>query len=369
MKITDIRAIPISVPTDSLLSALGVFPTYDYGLVLVQTDEGIEGLGEISMLWDGNGHVQCQFVNEYFKPLLLGEDPFSINRCLRKMDTLVEAAHSARAGIEMALFDIVGKALNTPVYNLLGGKSRDGVILSRSIHMGKPEEMAERAAKYVSEGYSCVKVKVGLDSKSDFEAVSAVRKAIGPDILLRVDANMGWRTTKDAIRNIKRLEDFNLHSVEQPIPPGNLGELKLIRDSVDTPIMADESIWGPKDAWNILQEGAIDMINLYVAESGGLTNCALIFRMAEMVGVPCVIGAMPEFGIGTSAAIHLGISMTNLNDPCDACGSLYQITDIVNEQFTVKDGMIFPLEGPGLGVTINWKAIEKYSHVERRTTR
>ena len=111
------------------------------------------------------------------------------------------------------------------------------------------------------------------------------------------------------------------------------------------------------------------MINLYVAESGGLTNCALIFRMAEMVGVPCVIGAMPEFGIGTSAAIHLGISMTNLNDPCDACGSLYQITDIVNEQFTVKDGTISPLEGPGLGVTINWKALEKYSHVERRTTR
>jgi muconate cycloisomerase len=360
MKITGIQAIPVAIPAAGFRSALGVHRVHEYGIVVVETDAGIEGLGEISMIWDGNGYLQCHYVDTVFRPALLGEDPTAINRCLRKMDTLVEGAWPARAAVEMALFDVAGRALNTPVYNLLGGKARDSILLSRSISIDQPEVMAERAARYVEDGFSCVKVKVGIDPDADVRAVAAIRQAIGPATTLRIDANMGWRTPKDAIRNIRRLEPHNLHSVEQPIPPGDLDGLRLIRDAVDVPIMVDESVWGPKDAFAILAAGAADLINVYVAESGGLTNASLIFRMAETVGVPCLIGAMPELGIGTAAAVHLGLAMTNLNDPCDACGAIYHVVDVVNERFEVRGGRIFPLDGPGLGVTLDRAAIEKY---------
>ena len=360
MKITDIETIKISIPAARFESALGVFPTFDYGIVVVHTDDGLEGLGEISSLWDGNGHLQCHFVEECFKPALIGQDPLAINHCLKKISTAFEKAHPARAGVEMALFDLLGKSLNTPVYNLLGGKVRDFIVLSHSISMGPLNQMVDMALKYKDEGFSCVKVKVGLDLDKDYQAVATIRNAVGSDMLLRVDANMGWRTPKDAIRAIKRLEEWDLHSVEQPLAPNDLEGLKLVRQSVDVPIMVDESLWGPEDAWTLLSNNVTDMMNIYVAESGGLINASLIFRMAELVGVPCVIGAMPELGIGTAAAVHLGVSMTNLNDPCDACGSIYQIVDVTEEPLVVKDGKIWAPTGPGLGVTLDRKNLEKY---------
>lgn len=360
MKIVDIETIPISVPTDRYQSSLGVFPTYDYGIVIVHTDEGLEGIGEISTLWDGSGHLQCSFVDQCFKPALLGENPLAINLCLRKINTLFENAHPARAGVEMALFDLLGKVLNTPVYNLLGGKARDFIVLSHSIHMGSVEEMVELALRYKDEGFSCLKVKVGIDPEKDYQVVSAIRKAIGSELLLRVDANMGWRTAKEAIRNIKRLEEWDLHSVEQPLTSRDIEGLRLVKQSVDVPIMVDESVWGPDTAWHLLKNDVTDMMNIYVSESGGIINSSLIFRMAELVSVPCLIGAMPELGIGTAAAVHLGIAMTNLNDPCDACGSIYQVVDIIQEEFVVKDGKIWPPSGPGLGVTLDRERLVKY---------
>lgn len=363
MKISDIEAIRVTIPSRGLKSALGSFPTFDYGIVIVRTDEGIEGYGEISTLWDGASGVQCAFVTEAFRPALIGEDPLAINRCLRKMDTSFEGAWPARAAVEMALFDIAGKALNTPVYTLLGGKSRDCIVLSRSISMASPDEMAEEAKAAVANGFRCVKVKVGRPGGDDIDAVAAIRAAIGNDVLMRVDANMGWRTPKDAIRHIKAMEPYGIHSVEQPLPPSDLEALRLVRESVDTPIMVDESVWGPDDAWAILRAGAADILNVYVAESGGLTNASLIFRMAEVAGAGCVIGAMPELGIGTAAAVHLGVAMTNLHDPCDPCGVIYHDVDVIHELFTVKDGLIWPPTGPGLGVTLDYEKLEQFRRV------
>jgi muconate cycloisomerase len=360
MKITSIEAIPIEVPASGLRSALGRFSTFRYGIVVVQTDEGHEGVGEICTLWDGGGPVQVGFVDHVFGPALLGEDPTAINHCLRLMDTLTEAAWPARAGVEMALFDITGKAAGVSVTTLLGGRVRDRIVLSRSVHMGTPEEMGEAAASFTAEGFTCVKVKVGRELAADEAGVAAVREAVGPDVLVRVDANMGWRTTKEAIRAIKALEPHQIHSVEQPIPPGDIRSLVDIRRAVDTPIMADESVWGPGDAWELLRAGAVDLLNVYVAESGGLTNSSLIFRMAELSNVGCLVGAMPELGIGTSAGVHLAAAMTNLHDPCDASGVLYHSVDVIRERFDITDGMITPLSGTGLGVTLDMDAVDQY---------
>lgn len=359
MKIVDIKTIPVRIPSRTFNTALGPMSGFDYVIVLMETDAGITGLGEVSTLWDGRGPVQRAFIVEQFRPLLIGEDPTAVNRCLGLMEMLSERAWPARAAVEMALFDIVGKALDTPVFQLLGGRYRASIPLSRSVYMGTPDEMAGSAVALVSEGYRCLKVKVGVNIDADIAGVSAIRKAIGPAVALRLDANMGWRTAKEAIRAMRRLADFDIHSIEQPIPPGNLNALKRVRDAIDVPVMVDESVWGPSDARDILRADAADMLNIYVSESGGMTNGALIARMADLEDVPVFIGAMPELGIGTSAAIHLGISMRNLGDYTDACGSLYQLQDIIVERFIVQDGAIQPLPGPGLGVTLDLAVLEQ----------
>ncbi|HVA87189.1 MAG TPA: enolase C-terminal domain-like protein, partial [Candidatus Saccharimonadales bacterium] len=237
MKITAVRAIPVSIPSRRQLTALGIHQSFEFGVVEVETDEGITGIGDVTQLWDGLGQIQCAYVNDWFGPRLVGQDPTAINHCLGLMKTLVENAGPARAGIEMALFDIAGKAAGVPVSGLLGGRTRESIALSRSVVMGTPAETAERAAGFVADGYRCVKVKIGLDIERDVAAVRAVRKAVGPPVAIRTDANMGWKTAKEAIQAIRRLEEFRIHSVEQPIPPGNVAALRLIRQAVDTPIM------------------------------------------------------------------------------------------------------------------------------------
>lgn len=360
MKITRIETVPLRIPTQSITSALGTPPIYEYAVVVVHTDEGLVGLGEVSTLWDGTNEVQCAFIRRCFEPALIGLDPLAINRCLAAMDTLIEGAWPARAAVEMALFDLAGKALEVPVYRLLGGPVRESIALSRSIGWGSPDEMAAVAERAVAAGHRCVKAKVGNELRRDVAGVQAIREAIGPGVALRVDANMAWATPKAAISAIRALEPFGLHSVEQPLPIGDLDALRRVRDAVSVPIMLDESVWGPHGAWDILRAGAADMLNVYVAESGGLTNSALIFRMAAFSLVPVAIGSMPELGIGTAAAVALGVAMPNLADYNDACGSTYQVNDIVLERFEVSDGEIRPFERPGLGVTLDLDAVAQF---------
>jgi L-alanine-DL-glutamate epimerase-like enolase superfamily enzyme len=360
MRITRVSSVPISFPSNEMRTALGRHESFDYAVIEIETDEGIAGLGEISTIWEGQGHLQSEFVSAYCEPKLVGEDPLARTRLLSRIMTRFNRFEPAYAAIEMALLDIAGQALDTPVYNLLGGRRRDSVVLSRSIGMGSPNEMAAAAAEAVAEGFTCVKLKVGVDFEHDLEATARVREAVGPATTLRLDANMGWASSKEAIQRIKRLEIFELHSVEQPIPPGNLEELRRIRDAVDVPIMADESLWAPTDAWSILRVRAADMLNVYVAEAGGIGPARLCFEMGALAGVDCVIGAMPELGIGTAAAVHLAVSVDQLRHPCDACGVIYHEGDIINERFRVERGRIWPPEGPGLGVTLDRGALERY---------
>lgn len=358
MKITGIETIPITIPTRRRRSGLGEIHELDYAIVLVHTDEGLTGIGEVATLWDGCAKTQVPYIEHALAPRLKGEDPTSLERCRQLMKTLRGEALPARAAIDMALLDIAGKLAGLPAFQLIGGRSRESIVLSRSVHMDTPERTAEEAIRHVGEGFRCIKVKVGRDLSEDEAVVEAIRVAVGPEVLIRIDANMAWRSPKEAIRSIRRLEPYDLHSVEQPVAPSDIDGLRLVREAVDTPIMADESVWGPEDAWKLLSLGAVDMLNVYVAESGGLLNASSIFQMAEVAGVSCVIGAMPETGIGTSASVHLGVSVGRLDDPCDASGVIYQQVDIVNESFRIEEGQIWPLEGPGLGVTLNWEVVD-----------
>ncbi|MSP89509.1 MAG: hypothetical protein EXQ92_11980 [Alphaproteobacteria bacterium] len=366
MKITQVRTVPVwgrrRRPYGAVTrTALGPAAVSDYTIVFVDTDAGITGLGEVCSVFKRRGALLRADVDMVLAPAVIGEDPFRITYLVQKMDLALDGVEEAKAGIEMALWDIVGKALNTPVYNLLGGKVRERIPLSYSIPFGTPEQMAALAVERVKFGHRTIKVKVGSeDGPRDIAAVKAIRAAIGPDVKLRVDGNMGWPTAKHAIRMIQEMEPWNLELVEQPLAAHDLDGMAEVRRNIGVPLMADESIRSPRSAMEVIRRGAADVANVYVTEAGGLLNARRIFAMCEAAGMPCMIGSMPEFGIGTAAQIHLGVAMTNLGPDSDTCGVLYHEEDLLANPLRFEDGFSYPPNGPGLGVEIDQKVFERW---------
>jgi muconate cycloisomerase len=343
-------------------TALGPADVSEHGLVFIDTDAGITGIGEISSVFSRRGRLLCRDVDELLAPALTGLDPFELTRIVALMDRLLSGTEPAKAGVEMALWDVLGKALGVPVYKLLGGKVRDTVPLSYSIPFGEPEEMAEFAQARAAEGFRTVKVKVGQGADRDLAAVAAVRTAVGNGCRVRIDANMAWRTAKEAIWLIRKMERYDPELVEQPLPPRELDAMAEVRRNVGVPIMADESVWTPRDAMEVIRRGAADIVNVYVTESGGLQAASKTFALCELAGIPCMIGSMPEFGIGTAAQIHLGIAMTNLGYDSDTCGVLYHEADLLKAPLRLAGGRALPPEGPGLGVEVDMAVVEHWSH-------
>lgn len=366
MKITRVRCVPVLCPRRRFYgavakSALGPAAFSDYTIVFVDTDAGITGIGEVACVFKRRGQQLLQDVEQFLVPAIVGEDPRRISWLNQKMDRALAGTEEAKAGVEMALWDILGKALNAPVYTLLGGKVRDRVPLSYSIPFGPPEDMANVARERVKAGHRTIKVKVGSDDAArDISAVELIRRAIGPEVKLRVDGNMGWPTAQHAIAMIRRLEAFDLELVEQPLRADDLSGMAEVRRSIGVPLMADESVRGPRSAMDVIRHEAANVANIYVTEAGGIQNAAKIFAMCEHAGIACMIGSMPEFGIGTAAQIHLGVAMPNLEHDSDTCGVLYHEEDLLKRPLRIENGFAYPPEGPGLGVEIDMAVLERW---------
>ena len=196
MKITRIEAIPVCIPRPRpFKSSLGVQQGSENAVVRIFTDSDLIGIGEASSIWDRRGRGERETINGLLSDALTGSDPTQISSIRTHMDSLLHRSYPAKAGVEMALYDLVGKMLDTPVYNLLGGQVRDRVLLSHSLSMGDPQDIVEQAARLAGEGYQTLKCKVGRDHQSDLKILEAIRREVG-DITLRVDANMGWSSAK-----------------------------------------------------------------------------------------------------------------------------------------------------------------------------
>ena len=369
MEITRIEAIPYSPPLKKFFGrevrlGFGELKNLDYGLVRVHTDAGTIGLGEISSVFAPTGTELCRIATDVIAPHLVGCEPTHIAKTHHLMDKAIERAEPLKAAIDMALYDILGKSLGVPVYALLGGQVREKIPLSFSIMFGSSEEMAGLARELVEHGFSTVKVKVGQGLEEDEDAVRAIRDAVGMQVKVRVDANMAWKTPEEALTALRRIEPFGIELAEQPLKREDLDGMAFVRENIDIPIMADESVWSPRTAMRVLQSQAADIVSVYVAEAGGLFRAAQIFSMCEAANIPCVIGSMPETGVGTAAEVHLGVAMTNLGFASDCCGSVYFEEDLLRTPLRVVDGFAYPPTGPGLGVEVDEEIFERWCHAK-----
>ncbi|MGH7825006.1 MAG: mandelate racemase/muconate lactonizing enzyme family protein [Candidatus Binatia bacterium] len=381
MKIVKIETIPIRLPTRrvhqwaSLTTPIGV-----YVIIKLHTAEGMIGLGEAPVLKDWGGdhgryfgetpQTTTHVINDILAPAVKDADARRIEAVHALMDKAVKGYPYAKAAIDMALYDVIGKATGVPAYQLMGGCFRERVSIAHSLGLMEIEKAVDEAVQAKAEGIKTVKLKGGLDIKRDVELVKQVRKALGPEVNICVDANQGYPTVKAAVRATKGMEEHNLLYMEQPVE--GIDQMAEVARRVDTPIMADESAWTPQDVLEIVQKKAADMVSIYTTKPGGIFKAKKVAAVAEAGGLKCNVNGSVETGIGNAANLHLAASTGVASFACvlpvstpkekrkDGIAGIYYQDDIITEPFAYEDGAILVSSKPGLGVELDEDKIKHY---------
>lgn len=369
MKITGIEPIPVRVPIRKefqIQGALGSHTESPFVVLRVRTDEGIEGLGEVSCtpVWSGEDDVTAvHIIREFLAPAIVGRDPRDIEALTIAMRRAVAGHPFTKSGVEIALWDILGKAAGLPVYRLLGGAVRECIPIKMSVSGTTPDRAAELAAFAQSQGLTALKVKTGIEPSADIARVRAVRKQVGPDFRVGVDANGGW-SPRVAIQTIRKLtEDCGIYFAEQPVAPLDLQWMVDVRRAVSIPVMADESCYTLQDAMAIVRAGAADILSIYVGKGGGIGPARKIAAVAESAGLVCTVGSNLELGIASAAMAHLAASSPAIvpeEFPCDILGPLAYEHTLIAESFGFASGSVTVPEGSGLGVSLDELALAHY---------
>ena len=373
MKITGVRCYMVTIPYRSpYRMAPGETRHKKQIIILVDTDEGITGVGETGVtLVERGGETQEAIyitIKKYFTPLLIGMDPFDIGLVIDRLEGFNQGRTGflcAKAGVDQALYDIMGKATNLPIAKLLGGVHRTTFQVSRSLGVKTPKEMAQDALRLKSTGYAMLTIKVGFDVKEDLERVAAVRDAVGSGYPLEIDVN-GAYNVEVAIPTLRKMEHYGIEAIEQPVPWWDLQGMKEVRLALDTPITADESAWTPHDVANIARAGAADTICLKPVKNGGLFLTRRMAEMAEAAGMGVLMGSKHPLSPGTAAIIHFAAALPCVHHVLGYGSPMERLTDDVCDPpiEMTKDATVSLPAGAGLGINLSEEKLRKYTDTD-----
>ena len=362
MKITNVRLGLLDIPLHKpFKTALRTVEEVAEVIVALETSEGLVAFGEAPPTARITGDTQesvIAAIEKHIGPAIMNRDGANLNDLLDSVDRAIMGNSSAKAAVDIALHDLWGKTLGRSVHHLFGGGSSE-IVTDMTISVDRPEVMAADAEEAVNKGYQTLKIKVGVDGDLDVERLLAVRKAIGDKIQIRIDANQGW-TPGEAVRTLRKMEELGLaiEFCEQPTKADDIPGMRFVRERVAIPIMADESVHDSKDALNVLQAGAADLINIKLMKAGGLREARRICALAELFGVECMVGCMLEAKASAAAAVHLAASHSVITK-IDLDGPLLFAEDpmVGGPEFI---GPIIKLdESPGLGISkingVQWR--------------
>lgn len=277
-------------------------------MVKITTDTGNIGLGEAAPTGVITGDTYLGIIGaikDHIAPNLIGLDISNMEEIMSTLHSCIVGNTSAKAAVDMAIYDLFGQLYNIPVYKIFGG-FRDDFETDLTISVNNPFTMAQDALVGVNRGYSTLKIKVGNNPDLDIERISAIRNMIGNDINIRLDANQAWNP-QQAINILNHMEDlnFNIEFVEQPVLANDFSGLKHVKNNVNIPVMADESIFSYEDALKLIEMNAVDMLNIKLMKTGGIYNAHKITLLAESKKIECMIGCMLETNLSVTAAAHL----------------------------------------------------------------
>lgn len=353
MRITRVRLGRISVPLRvPFKTALRSVDSVEDVVVEVHTDAGAIGYGEAPptgvITGDTTGAI-VGAVQDHIGRAILDRDVDDLEDLLQRVQQSIVHNTSAKAAVDMALWDLYGQLHHIPVYKLLGG-ARKHIVTDITISVNPPEEMARDARDAIGRGYDCLKVKVGANPALDVERLSAVRRAVGDDVCIRIDANQAWRP-REAVRILNAMQEKGLaiEFVEQPVKAQDIDGLRYVTEHSDVPVLADESVFSPEDAMRIMQTRAADLINIKLMKCGGLTNALKIASAAEVYGVECMIGCMLEAKISVNAAVELACAKRIITK-VDLDGPVLCSEDPILGGAVFREKEITVSDEPGLGI-------------------
>jgi muconate cycloisomerase len=329
-------------------------------LVRLTCEGGLEGWGDVDPT-PGYSTVTAADVVDAVRavaPHLIGRDALNINLALEIMDRRRPRCLEGIAAVEMALWDVKGKALGLPVHALLGGRVREEISLNAWIGTLPPDDAAREAVTWLERGFVSAKIKVSGASPEGHDRVAAVRAAVGDRMALRVDFNESLQR-EEAIAVIRRLEPYDLVLCEQPISRDDIPGLAAIRRGVGIPIMADESVQGPASLVEIIRREAADIVKVKVMKQGGLWRTRQMVEMAAAAGMGSVIGHGFGLALSTLAETHVAATSEAILPGCEAVGPLKMAADVVADPLALEGGTIKLSDAPGLGATIDREAVAR----------
>ena len=354
MKIESIRLAMLRVPLKTpFKTALRTVEAVEDVVVMIRTDTGHVGYGEAPatavITGDTHGSI-IEAIRKVIAPRIIGQEVANLNRITRLVQGAMENNFSAKAAVEIALYDLWGQLYDAPLYKLLGGG--DPVVTTDiTISVDYIDKMVADSVAAVDRGFASLKIKVGKDMGVDIERVKAIHAAVEGRALLRLDANQGW-TAKQAVTAMHALEDAGVHLelLEQPVRAKDLDGLKYVTDRVHTPVMADESVFGPAEVIELIRRRAADIINIKLMKTGGLSNAIRIADIASLYGVECMIGCMIESSISVAAAVHLAVAKSDVITKVDLDGPSLCQFDPVDGGVVFAESEISITDAPGLGI-------------------
>lgn len=354
MKIAKIDIHLIDLPLiEPFIISYGTYPSMPSIIVKLTTECGLVGWGEAVP----DEHVTGESPNSTYAllqhqlaPRLIGENPMNFERIHTIMDAAMLNVPAAKAALDIACFDVTGKKLGVPVYNLIGGRYHEKFPITHVLSIGTPEKMADEAAQKMSEGFTSFKMKVGTEVMKDVARIQAVRARVGEDIAIRVDVNQGWVNAANTLRGVEALKAANLDWLEQPVKASDIDAMVEVKAKSTIPMMIDEGLTGVRDMREIIAKNAAHKVNIKLMKCGGIYPASKLAYMAEMAGIECQIGSMLESSIGSAAGFHVAFSKKIITS-VELTGPLKFTSEIGDLHYDVP--FIQLNEKPGLGVTID----------------
>lgn len=376
MKITKVEIIPVNVPLEQPIGhAFYKRTSGKHMIVKIYNDDGQFGVGCSSVLSQSycmdNLESTCAKAKEVAELALLGQNPMNIEMILAKVDNVLRFSTLTKAPIDYALYDLKGKILGVPVYDLIGGLAREEMPVEWILTFDTVENMVASAKKYMGAGFNSLKCKTGKDIKAAIERFAAVRDAVGPDVEIGVDMD-GVFNSHDAIRLIRELEKYDLHFAEQPVSKLDIRGFVDVRRHVNTPIVADESAWSIEETVNLINADAIDMAHCALDRIGGFRKGLQFRALMDAHHLDYAICTYNAPGINHAVISHFAASCTKRGPICDELGTIFMFTGGTDTDHIVRKDMVKEInskiingkalapKGPGLGIELDDELVNSY---------
>ena len=365
-QIETIDVFEVRVPRrerNRITTSYATLPDAHHALVRVSCD-GLVGIGEApaELWWTGEDATSVRnAIERYLAPALIGVRA-GIRDCVRRMDAALAGNPYAKAAVEMALWDILGKAAGLPLCALLGGSPGGALPIKYVIGMTEPSRARDEAVYAGELGFTYLKVKVGGDLRRDLERLESVAEVLEGESRFGVDANGGW-SLQTALTALRPLEQLGVAFLEQPVSsafPDAMAELTA-RSSI--PVVAHESVFTLRDGFQAATGRWAHIWALTPSTHGGLVRTLDLLGVARAAGIPCLLGSTVELGVATAFLTHIGVSFDVISAspiPSDVIGPLYHETDVVVESPTIEGGTVRVPDGPGLGVELDERSLSVF---------